>query len=110
MPKEPAGNKLEPGPGEPKEPAGNKLETGQGEHKEPAWKEKRKAPGRNTEAIKVMETYTRELKMSGYSRMEIKEILTSGIKGVKSKMERRKQQGRMYRNAKAHWRQDVRKY
>ena len=52
-------------------------------------------PGGNTEALKVMET----LKMSMNSRMEIKEILTSGIKGWKSKMERMKQQGRMYRSA-----------
>ena len=50
----------------------------------------------------VIEQYTAELKVSGYSRKEAKEVILCGMKGWKSKMGRReKEGGKLYRSAKS---------
>ena len=54
-----------------------------------------------TEKRKVIEQYVVELKKSGYGRMESKEVILCGMKGWKTKMERRELEGRMYRNGRS---------
>ena len=48
------------------------------------WKEKKVE-----EKKEVIEQYVTELKMSEYSRKEVKEVVLCGMKGWKTKMERR---------------------
>ena len=52
----------------------------------------------NTEIIIVIEQFTQELKNSGYSNEQAKEIITSGFRGWKRRIERRKETG-LYRHA-----------
>ena len=47
----------------------------------------------------VVEQFTKELKVSGYTRAEAKEIVVSGLIGWKRKMKRR--EGAIYRSAKS---------
>ena len=51
--------------------------------------------------IGVINDYTYKLKISGYNRGQAKEIIVSGIRGFKNKVERRKREGQpFYRHAK----------
>ena len=51
--------------------------------------------------IGVINDYTYKLKISGYTRGQAKEIIVSGIRGFRNKVERRKREGQpFYRHAK----------
>ena len=53
------------------------------------------------EKLKVINQFTRELKQSEYGRLEVKEIIVSGMKGWMKKMERRLETGKLYRSGKS---------
>ena len=56
----------------------------------------------NDDKILVVEDFTRQIKNSGFTRSEAREIVTSGIKGWKSRHARRAEEGLpFYRNAKS---------
>ena len=56
----------------------------------------------NDDKILVVEDFTRQIKNSGFTRSEAREIVTSGIKGWKSRQARRAEEGLpFYRNAKS---------
>ena len=44
----------------------------------------------------IIETYIRKLKISGYSKSQIKEIISSGLKGYVTKVERAEEEGRSF--------------
>jgi hypothetical protein len=51
--------------------------------------------------LEVINNYTIKLKTSGYSQVQAREIIVSGIRGFKKKIERRKRAGeKFYRDAK----------
>ena len=51
------------------------------------------------EKLKVIDQYTKELKVSEYKRADIIELVSCGVKGWKKKMEGRLTTGKMYRSA-----------
>ena len=53
------------------------------------------------EKRKVIEQYVGELKQSGYGRMESREVILCGMKGWKTKMERRELEGKMFRSGRS---------
>lgn len=54
-----------------------------------------------SEKIAIVDHYTKQLKNSGYSWLQAKEVVTCGLEGFRNKCERRKKEGgNFYRNAK----------
>ena len=54
-----------------------------------------------TEKVEIIDHYSKQLKNSGYSWKQAKEIVECGLKGYLNKCERRKQEGKgFYRKAK----------
>ena len=53
-----------------------------------------------SEKIEIIDHYTKQLKNSGYSWAQSKEVVICGLRGFKNKCERRKKEGRgFYRSA-----------
>ena len=60
--------------------------------------------------MEVIEDYTRQLKNSGWSRKEAKQIITSGYKGLQERKKRREEAGQdWYRSAASSLKTRVRK-
>ena len=49
--------------------------------------------GKESEVTEIVETFTRLLKNSGWGRKEAREMVVSGYKGWRRRLERRKEEG-----------------
>ena len=57
-------------------------------------------PGKEEEVVEIVENFTRQLKNSGWNRKEAREMVVSGYKGWRRRLERRKEEGaNQYRSA-----------
>ena len=62
------------------------------------------------EKIRIVDHFTVQLKTSGYDRNQAREVVKSGIKGWKNKLERRSREGQgFYRGASSTLKQRIRK-
>ena len=57
-------------------------------------------PEKEEEVVEIIENYTRQIKNSGWSRKEAREMVISGYKGWRKRLEKRREEGaNQYRSA-----------